>query len=149
MTALVDEFGSYVQFQAAVLRQLPRPHEMDKELRERWMNRQARLRHVLMTALVDEVGEETDLNTPIEQVFTVEVCCEKLGFDRRHLGRFLNACPSLKAPVREVVKKTRRDWLSENNVGKAVVDLVERVLSIHGLWLGMPIPSKQASALHG
>jgi hypothetical protein len=142
-----EDFGNYVQFQSAVLRQLPRPHEISKGLRNDWIRKQANLRQALLDALVSApTTKEITLDSLVEDVFTEELCT-RLGFDKSNRGRFLNACrkhaechgaevffhPAPITTLRQVIQRTRNEWrYYTEGVGKQGVRMIEAVLAVHG-----------------
>ena len=55
--------GGYIQFQTAVLRQLPRPNEIDRTTRQGWMMNQKSLQDALHGALVPPKVEPTKVES--------------------------------------------------------------------------------------
>lgn len=150
-----EDIGDYIQFQTAVLRQLPRPHQMPTELRKSWLDRQHRLRLVLLKVLVEEAKvTPPDIDTPVEAVFTFDLCTNQLGYSAGVRTRILNACANneeaengewVSSPIRtlrDVIEYGRSSWERTPNIAKVGVRLIESVLHFYGFDWGMQLPQK-------
>jgi hypothetical protein len=65
--------GWYVEFQAAVLRQLPRPDKLGKEIGEGWINNQGALKKVLATILFPQPSQESSRFTLFKDLGIITV----------------------------------------------------------------------------
>jgi hypothetical protein len=137
-----NDIGFYIQFQSAVLRQLPRPHQISRGLLLSWLRNQKKLKEVLLQALVARPTlPDIDLDKPIEEIFTEELCCEKLGFARTIRTRFFHVCSEENIEtLADVAMMTVNKWLRVPGVGRTFLELVEAVLATYGLELGMKFP---------
>lgn len=63
--------GWYINFQAAVIKQLPRPGEIEQEIAERWDGNQSGLKKVLAEGLLPTVSEPVPPTPPAKRTLTV------------------------------------------------------------------------------
>lgn len=88
--------GWYVEFQAAVLRQLPRPGQLDQEVAEGWNENQKALKKVLQEALIPPiaVASSADNRFSLLKEFAIEVPADYehgtqlAQFARQHRSEF-------------------------------------------------------------
>ncbi|HWP61582.1 MAG TPA: hypothetical protein VN495_03190 [Candidatus Paceibacterota bacterium] len=156
-SSVFGDAENYLQFQLAVLQNLPRAHLLSVSVREHWLQNQSKLQEVLAGALglYDSIPA-IDLDAPIGSIFTEELCCDHLGYKRTVLTRVLNACANhqeLEAgpngwewvarpiiTIRDVARRRRETLGRMTNVGSTSVRLMLAVLLHFGLHPGVEYP---------